>query len=96
VLAASLALALGVGCRREPIFTGMSDSTFVRAMVQLRRLPIGMAGDTIPRARQRDSILATLGVTAADVESTAVRLARDPERAAAIWRIIESTVPTPP
>jgi hypothetical protein len=81
-------LILANSCRRDPIFVEMSDSTFVRTMVALRNLTIGPA-DTAARARQRDSVLRVFGVTAAQVESTALRLSNDPERAAAIWRAIE-------
>lgn len=92
-----LLVLLAGGCRRDRIFTEMSDSTFVRTMVALRRLPVGMIADPTARARQRDSILTANGVTAAQVESTAVRLASDPARAAGIWRAIEQpTVSSPP
>jgi hypothetical protein len=95
--AALLLVVLAGGCRRDRIFTEMSDSTFVRTMVALRTLPVGMIADPAARARQRDSILTANGVTAAQVESTAVRLANDPERAAGIWRAIEQpTVSSPP
>jgi hypothetical protein len=44
----------------------------------------------VPRARQRDSILKAFGVTAAQVESTAVRLADDPVLAKEIFQAIEN------
>ncbi|NUQ11785.1 MAG: hypothetical protein HUU26_05565 [Gemmatimonadaceae bacterium] len=89
-----LGLALG-GCRQDPVFIEMSDSTFVRTMVALRQLPVGTT-DQLGRARKRDSILAAFGVTGAQVESTAVRLASDPARAALIWQAIENPVNTAP
>lgn len=82
-------LVSGIACRSDPVFVEMSDSTFVSTMVALRKLPIGTA-DTAARARQRDSVLRVFGVTAAQVESTTLRLANDPARAAAIWRAIEN------
>lgn len=88
-LLAIVPLILANACRRDPVFVEMSDSTFVRTMVALRTLPIGTV-DTVARARQRDSILKVYGVTAAQLESTAARLASDPERAVAIWRAIEN------
>ncbi len=89
-------LLVGVACRADGIFTEMSDSTFVQVMVALRKLPIGPA-DTVSRARQRDSVLKTFGVTAAQVESTAVRLASDPVRAKEIFQAIENPgAPKPP
>ena len=89
---------LVTGCRRDPVFTDMSDSTFVRTMVALRKLPVGF--NDAGRERQRDSILAAFGVTGAQLESTAVRLADDPVRASEIWRAIENprppSTPSPP
>lgn len=82
-------LLVATGCRRERVFTEMSDSAYVRTMVALRKLPIGSGNPTV-RARQRDSILNAFGVTAAQLESVAVRLADDPERAAEIFRAIEN------
>jgi hypothetical protein len=91
-----LSAIVGSGCRRDPIFTEMSDSTYIKTMVALRKLPIGLA-DTVPRARQRDSILKAFGVTAAQLEAVAVRLSDDPARAATIFRAIEnSSTSSPP
>lgn len=87
---------LMVACS-DPVFSDMSDSTFVRTMVALRKLPVGQP-DTTLRVRQRDSILKAFGVTAAQIESTTVRLAGDPVRALEVWRAIENPRPpvTPP
>jgi hypothetical protein len=74
----------------------MSDSTFVRTMLALRTLPVGIITDPAGRMRQRDSILAAHGVTAAQMESTAVRLATDPVKASRIWQAIENPVVPPP
>ena len=87
---------LAMACRRDPVFRDMSDSTYIRTMVALRKLPVGPA-DTVARARQRDSILKAFGVTAAQLESVAVRLSNDPARAAVIFRAIENpSVSSPP
>jgi hypothetical protein len=86
---------LASACSRDPVFTDMSDSTYIRTMVALRKLPIGPA-DTVSRARQRDSILKVFGVTAAQMESVAVRLSTDPARAAAVFRAIENPSPASP
>lgn len=96
ILALTMAVTLATACRRDPVFQEMSDSTFVKTMVALRTLPIGPA-DTVIRARQRDSILKAFGVTAAQMESVAVRLSNDPARAAEIFRAIENpSVSSPP
>ena len=82
-------MAIGVGCRSDPIFREMSDSTYIRTMVELRKLPIGTI-DSVTRARQADSILRAFGVTAEELETIASRLSEDPTRAAAIFRAIEN------
>lgn len=91
-----MTLLIGSGCGRDPVFREMSDSTYIQTMVALRRLPIGRT-DSLARARQRDSILNAFGVTAAELEAIAVRLADDPARAAVIFRAIENpSVSSPP
>lgn len=84
-----------VSCRRDPVFREMSDSTYVRTMVELRKLPLNPA-DPASRARQRDSILAAQGVTAEELEAIAIRLSEDPARAAQIFRAIENPAAGPP
>ena len=92
----AMTLLTVAGCRRDAVFKDMSDSTFVRTMIELRKLPVSPA-DPALRAQRRDSILNSMGVTAAQVESTAVRLANDPALAAQIWRAIEVPgSPSPP
>jgi hypothetical protein len=87
--------ALSTGCAAGDIVSGVSDSTFVRTMVALRQLPTGTSIDTIARAQSRDSILEAHGVTAAQLESAAVHLADQPDRAAGLWRMIESAALAP-
>jgi hypothetical protein len=90
-----LVLVLAGACRSDPIFSDMSDSTYVRTMVALRQLPVGTV-DSASRARQTDSVLKSFGVTRTQLESTSVRLSADPTRAAEIWRAIEQPRTTPP
>ena len=47
------------------------------------------------RAAARDSILRAHGVTAAQLESAAVRLSSQPDRAANLWRVIEAAQHAP-
>ena len=83
------------GCRRDPVFSEVSDSTYLKTMIALRRLPVGTI-DSTSRARQRDSILNAFGVTAKQLEDIAIRLAED-ARAPAIFRAIENpSVSSPP
>jgi len=81
---------LVVGCRGGEIVSGVSDSTFARTMIALRRLPLATGDDTTARAAARDSILRAHGITGAQLESAAVRLADEPDRAANLWRVIEA------
>ena len=90
-----LALLLVAACRSDSVFSDISDSTYVRTMVALRKLPVGNV-DSAGRARQTDSVLKSFGLTAAQLESTSVRLSGDPARAAEIWRAIEQAPSTPP
>src|SRR5512132_2174698 len=83
------------GCRQQPLATGVTDSTFVRVMVGLRRLPTGNSFDRGVRDRSRDSILKANGVSAGQIESAAVSLASHPDRAAAIWRAIDGRAANP-
>ena len=88
-------LLVAASCSRDGVFSDMSDSTYVRTMVALRKLPVGNV-DSASRARQTDSVLKSFGLTAAQLESTSVRLSGDPARAAEIWRAIEQAPSTPP
>jgi hypothetical protein len=94
-IAAVLAI-VATACRGGDIVNGVSDSTFVRTMIALRQLPIGISVDTGARARSRDSILRAHDITAAELEAAAARLADQPDRAAQLWRVIESAPASPP
>jgi hypothetical protein len=94
-LAIAAALAILATACGEEIVTGVSDSTFVRTMIALRQLPTGSSLDTVARARSRDSILQAHAVTADQLEAAAARLADQPERAARLWRVIESAAFSP-
>jgi hypothetical protein len=73
----------------------VNDSTFVAAMASLRRLPPVAMRDSATRMRSRDSVLRHFHLTAAQMEQAAEILARDPNRAAAIWVAIEKKQNTP-
>lgn len=89
LLAVVVLLTLVSACRSDPIFREMSDSTYVQTMAALRRLPLNI--DSVSRARQRDSVLRTFGVTAQELEAIAIRLADDPARASVVFRAIENS-----
>lgn len=86
----AVSAALLAACRGDEIVSGVSDSTFARTMIALRRLPLATTGDTIARVAARDSILRAHGITGSQLESAAVRLADQPDRAANLWRVIEA------
>ena len=91
-----LVLLAASSCRSDPVFREMSDSTYVRTMVELRKLPI-VTIDSATRARKADSILRAFGVTAEELEAIAIRLSEDPARAGPILRAIENpTLNSPP
>lgn len=91
-LAALLACA---GCNRAELIAGVNDSTYVRAMAALRRLPAGPTMGQAARDRVRDSILRGYGMNAEQLEAATLSLADDPVRAAAIFRAIESRTAEP-
>lgn len=88
LVAIAALVTLVSACRSDPIFREMSDSTYVQTMAALRRLPLNI--DSVSRARQRDSVLRTFGVTAQELEAIAIRLSDDPARAAVVFRTIEN------
>src|SRR5690348_7519121 len=94
-------LLLGLGslaCSRTPRrqAPAVSESTFVAVMTDLRRTvqPGGPAltRDSAGRAALRDSILKKYRVTVPALETTAARLAHDPEHASDLLRVIDQRV----
>lgn len=95
-----LILAGGItGCNRGELISGVSDSTYVATMAELRRLQ-RPGRDSAQGAAARDSVLRRRGLTPAQLERASAALAEDPDRAVALWQRIESraadTVATPP
>jgi hypothetical protein len=94
------------GCRHtQPKPDSAADSAFVLALADLRRavLPGGAetTRDSAGRAMVRDSILRKYRVTEASLESTARRLAQNPEQASLILHAVDRHVqlalgPVPP
>ena len=89
-------LLVAAGCRRAEIADGVTDSTFVTAMVELRRVQSDGTLDSAGRAAARAKALQGKGLSTAQLEAAARALAHDPERAAALWRAIEQRVSEPP
>ena len=86
---AALVMLASVACRRDEIISGVSDSAFVGAMAELRRIQNDMSLDSARRKMARDSVLQGRGLTPEEMERAARALGRDPNRASAIWQAIE-------
>lgn len=89
VLAGAGAMVGTTGCRRGEIVSGVTDSTFVAAMSELRRVESAPTRDSASRAAARAAVLQRQGLTPAELERAARALAGDPERATEIWRAID-------
>lgn len=81
--------ALASGCRDSTLATGVSDSTFVAVMAELKRTKDAPGLDSAGRDARRKAILQGRGLTPAQLESAAVQLAKNPTRAQAVWQAIE-------
>lgn len=76
-----------VGCARGDIVPGVSDSTFVATMAELRRAE-GSTSDTAAVAAARRRILQQRGLTVEQMDRAARKLANDPPRATALFDAI--------
>ena len=91
VHALALVVALSA-CEGGQRLAGVSDSTFVRTMAELRVLHTRAWPDSAAKAAALDSILQRRGLTPEQLERAARSLADDPERAVEIWREIDRYV----
>ena len=82
-------ILLGASCRREPGSGGISDSTFVAVMAELRRVHNTAGLDSAQRAARRTQILQTRNLTPAQLEVAAKLLAQNPTRAQTVWQAVE-------
>jgi len=86
-------LLLGpLACRQRGTQRSVSDSTFVRTMVQLRHVATDSLMDSTMRDSARRATLRQNGLTADQLEQAAASLAGDPDRAVRVWRAIEAGV----
>ena len=81
--------AFASACRDSTLATGVSDSTFVAVMAELKRTKDAPGLDSAGRDARRKAILQGRGLTPAQLESAAVQLAKNPTRAQAVWQAIE-------
>ena len=83
-----LVMALS-GCKRDESPTGMSDSTFVATMAELRKIQEDPILDSAAQAAARTRVLQSRGLTPRELERAARALADDPEHAAEIVQAID-------
>lgn len=76
-------------CRRSQGSSGVSDSTFVATVAELKRVNDAPVHDTAERAALRAAILQRRGLSPAQLEQAARDLARNPARAQEVWQAIE-------
>jgi hypothetical protein len=96
--AALVALAFGAwACGSGDITAGVSDSTFVATIAELRRIQNDASLDSARRVQTRQAVLQRRGLTPDRLEQAARALAGDPERAVAVWQAIDrrATGPAP-
>ena len=83
-----LVLALA-GCDRGESLAGISDSTFVATMVELRKIQEDPILDSAAQAAARTEVLQSRGLTPEALERAARALADDPAHAADIAQAID-------
>ena len=71
---------------------GISDSTFVRTLVRLRRISEDTLIDSLARDSSRRMVLREQRVTAAQLDSAARLLKLEPKRADTLWKTIDLEV----
>ena len=83
-----LVMALSA-CERGESPTGMSDSTFVATMAELRKIQEDPTLDSAAQAAARTHVLQSRGLTPEELERAARSLADDPARAAEVVQAID-------
>src|SRR5688572_21376308 len=89
LLVVLVAVGTAAGCRRSQLASGVSDSTYVAVMADLKRVQNALGLDSTQRAARRDSILQGRGLTPAQLQAAARELAQNPSRAQTVWQAIE-------
>lgn len=85
----ALVLVALAGCAREAADLGMSDSTYVQVLAELRQ--VGDQANVAPalRATRRDAVFRKHKVSPAALEAASAALAAEPTRAAELWRKVD-------
>ncbi len=85
-----LILAGGMtGCNRGELISGVTDSTYVATMAELRRLRQHPGPDSTHNAAARAAVLQRRGLSPEQLERASTVLAQDPDRAVTLWQRIE-------
>ena len=84
-----IGLAAATGCQRSRASNGLSDSTFVAVLSDLKRVQDAASASPAQRAASRDSILQIHGLKPAQLEEAAKRLAENPARAQTVWQAVQ-------
>ncbi len=85
-----LVLVLMAGCRSRKADLGMSDSTFVQIMGDLKIVADAPEVSDAVRAQRREAVLRKHSVTAAQIEKLDATLASHPNHAKLLWSAIET------
>ena len=89
----ALALVMATAsCERGQLVSGVSDSAFIAAMVELRRIQENPSLDSAARDAARAMVLQSRGLSPADMERAARAIADDPRRASEIIQTIDRRV----
>ncbi len=84
-----IALAAVTGCQGSRSSNGVSDSTFVAVLADLKRVQIAPGLSSSQRAASRDSVLQIHGLKPAQLAEAAKQLAENPARAQTVWQAIQ-------
>ena len=90
---ACAALLAAIGCSLpDSAGAGVSDTTFVRTMVALRKLELDRTVDSTALDSARRVVLRRNRVTVGELEAKARALAGDAQHASNVWRAIDRGV----
>ncbi len=84
-----MVVAALTACRRSRDLNGVSETKFVAVMAALKQVRDRPGLDSSRRAISRDSILQKEGLTPAQLERAAMKLAQNPARAQTVWQAVE-------
>ena len=85
----ALLIPLLTACARPSVELGMSDSTYVQVLAELRQ--VGDQSNVAPvlRATRRDAVFRRHKLSPTELEAASAALTSDPSRAAELWRKVD-------